>query len=61
MFLPSICVHNITRERKTSEKQGRPGSIRHVSGRKVDIGGKGPIFKYIRTKPESKFLTSKDV
>ena len=38
-FLPSVGVHNNTRERKTSEKRGRPGSIHHVSGRKVDIGG----------------------
>ena len=36
--LPSVCVHNNTREQKTSKKQGRPGSIHHVSGRKVGRG-----------------------
>ena len=42
------------------EKWGRPGSIHHVSGHEVDIGGEGPIFKYIRTKVESEFLTGQD-
>ena len=41
LFLPSVCVHNNTRERKTSKKQGRPGSIHHMSGREVDVGGGG--------------------
>ena len=50
-FLPPICIHNNnTQEQKTGEKRERPGSIHHVSGREVDIGGEGPIFKYIRTK-----------
>ena len=40
-FVPSVCVHNNTQERKTGEKWGRLGSIHHVSGRKVDIGGEG--------------------
>ena len=40
-FLPSVCVHNNTRERKTGKKQGRPGSIHHVSGHEVDVGGRG--------------------
>ena len=43
-FLPSVCVHNNTRERKTGEKWGRPGSVDHVSGCEVDVGGEGPIF-----------------
>ena len=60
LFLPSVCVHNNTRERKTIERWGRPGSIHHVSGCEVDVGGEGPIFKYIRTKLESEFLTGKD-
>ena len=60
LFLPSICIHNNTQERKTGEKRGRPGSIHHVSGREVDVGGEGPIFKYIRTKLESEFLTGQD-
>ena len=30
-FLPSVCIHNKTQERKTSEKQGRPGTIHHVN------------------------------
>ena len=61
-FLPSVCVHNNTREWKTGEKRGRSGSIHHVSGREVDVGGEGPIFKYIhvRTKLESEFLTVQD-
>ena len=59
-FLPSVCVHNNTRERKTGKKQGRLGIIHHVSGCKVDVGGEGPIFKYVRTKLESKFLTGQD-
>ena len=29
-------------------------------GREVDVGGEGPIFKYIRTKLESEFLTGQD-
>ena len=59
-FLPSVCVHNNTRERKTGEKRGRPGSIHHVSGREVDVGGEGPIFKYVHTKLESNFHTGQD-
>ena len=43
-YLSFNCVHNNTREWKTGEKRGRPGSIHHVSGRKVDIGGEGLIF-----------------
>ena len=39
---------------------GRPGSIHHVSGREVDVGGEGPIFKFKRTKLESEFLTGQD-
>ena len=58
LFLPSVCVHNNTQEQKTGEKQGRPGSIHHVSGREVDVGGReGPIFK---SKLESEFLTGQD-
>ena len=41
LFFPFLCVHNNTRERKTSEKRPRSGSIHHVSGRKVDVGGGG--------------------
>ena len=33
-------------------KQGRPGSIHHVSGRKVDLGGEGPIFKFLTSQDE---------
>ena len=56
-FLPSVYVHNNTRERKTGEKRGRPGSIHHVSGHEVEVGGEGPIFKYIL---EREFLTGQD-
>ena len=38
-FLPSVCVHNNTRERKTSEKRGRPGSIHHVNDVRWTRGG----------------------
>ena len=59
-FLPSVCVHNNTWDRKTGKKWGRPGRIRHVSGHEVDVGGEGPIFNYIRTKLKSEFLTGQD-
>ena len=59
-FFSSVCVHNNTWERKTGEKRGRPGSIHHMSGREVYIGGEGPIFKYIRSKLESEFLAVQD-
>ena len=59
-FLPSVCVDNNTWERKTGEKRGRPGSIHHVSGREVDVGGEGLIFKYAHTELESKFLTGQN-
>ena len=59
-FLLSVRIHNNIRERNTSKKRGRPGSIHHMSGREVDVGGDGLIFKYIRTKLESEFLTSQD-
>ena len=51
-FLFSVCVHN---SMETSENQGRPGSIHHVSVR----GEEGPIFKYVHTKLESDFLLIK--
>ena len=61
-FLPSVCVsvcvHNNTQERKTSEERERPGSIHRVSEHEVDVGGE--VFKYIRTKLESEFLTGQD-
>ena len=31
----------------TNKKQGRPGSIYHMCGREVDVGGEGPTFKYV--------------
>ena len=47
---------------RSGEKQGRPGSIHHVSGREGGRKGAGGrlIFNYIRTKLESEFLTSQD-
>ena len=45
---------------ESSEKQGSPGSIHHMSGHEVDVSGEGPIFKYVCTKLESEFLTSHD-
>ena len=61
-FLLSVCVHNNTQNRKLGEKlkRGRPRSIHHVSGSKVDVGGEGPIFKNIRAKLESEFLTGQE-
>ena len=55
-----LCAHYNTWERKTGKKRERPGSIHHMSGREVDIGGEGPIFKCIRTKLESEFFTGQD-
>ena len=37
--LSSVCVHNNTR----AEDQGRPGSIHHMSGCEVDVGGEGAV------------------
>ena len=51
-FPPSISVRNITWKQKTGK------AWEHVSGREVDIGGEGPIFKYLCTKLKSRFLTS---
>ena len=34
-----------TQEQNTDEKQGRSGSIHHMSRCAVDVGGEGPIFK----------------
>ena len=59
LFLPSICIQNNTREWKIGEKRRRPGNIHNVSGCKVNVGGEGPIFKYVRTKLESNFLLVK--
>ena len=36
------------------------GAIHHMSGHEVDVGGEGPLFKYVHTKLESKFLTGQD-
>ena len=33
--------------RRAGKKQGRSGLIHHVSGREVDVGGEGLIFKYV--------------
>ena len=45
---------------ETSEKQERPDSIHHVSGCELDVGEEGAIFKYVRTKLESEFLTNQN-
>ena len=50
----SIIIHRIGRQGEL--KQGRPGNIYHVSGCKMDVGGKGLIFIYIHTKLENEFL-----
>ena len=42
--------------RLAKKKRGRPESIHHMSGRKVDGGGKEPI---VDTKLESVFFTVK--
>ena len=34
------------------QKQERPDLIHNVSGRKVDVGGEGRIFKYVTNKLE---------
>ena len=43
---PFFCVQNNTREWKTSENQGRPGSIHHVSGCKLDVREEGSRCTY---------------
>ena len=53
-FLPSICVHNNTQEQKIGEKRGRPGSIHHVSGRKVDVGREGHVKIFLRSRIPTK-------
>ena len=48
MFLPSVCIHNKTREWKTNKKVGWPGSIHHVSGCEVNVGGGWAVkLKYV--------------
>ena len=37
-------------------KWGRPGTIHHVSGHKVDMGGRGQNSKYVHTKQKASFL-----
>ena len=62
-FLLSICIHNNTWERKTSKNGEGLGAFdhhHHISGCEVDVGGEGPIFKYVTPKLESEFLTSQD-
>ena len=55
-FLPSFYVHSNTWERKTGEKQGRPGSFHHMNdiwwmrgGRR----GEGPILN-LKTKVKTR-------
>ena len=48
-FLPSVCVHINTRERKT----GKAWEHSSRSECELDVGEEGPIFKYVRTKLES--------
>ena len=59
-YLPFLPVNHNKRNWKTGEKQGRPGSIHHMCGYKVDAGGEGLTFKYICTKLESGFHTGQD-
>ena len=57
-------VYNLPRVMSTLQQlclqSGRPRSIHHVSGREVDVGEEGPIFKNMCTKLESEFLTGQD-
>ena len=55
---PPPCLPS--REWKTGEKRERCESIRNASGHEVDVGGEGPIFKNVRTKLESEFLTGQN-
>ena len=43
-----------------AEVQGRPGLIHRRSGHEVNVGGEGPIFKYVHTKLECEFLAGQD-
>ena len=47
LFWFSVCVHSNAWEWKTGEKRGRPGSIHHVSGLKVDVEGGGGGYSNI--------------
>ena len=58
-FLPSICVYNNTQERMIGEKWGRPGNIRHMSGRMVDIGGRGRCSNMYALNLKASFFTCK--
>ena len=51
-----VFVQYITRNRKNSKKSGRPGLIHHVSGREVDIGGRG---QYLNINLKAGFLPVK--
>ena len=59
-FLPSICVHNNTREQKTGKKTGMAWEHSSREWMRDGCRGEGPIFKYIRSKLESEFLTGPD-
>ena len=47
-----FCSHA---RRAAKKKWQRPGSFHHMNGHEVDVGGEVLIFKYVRTKLESRF------
>ena len=49
LLLPSVCLHNNTRERKTCEKWGRPGSIHHVNDVRWTRGGQEVDKRWTRS------------
>ena len=44
-FLPSICVHNNTREQKIGEKRRRPARIHHMNDVRWTWGGGAQLPK----------------
>ena len=49
----------ITQKQKNGEKQGRPGLIHHVSGRKVDVAGGADIQICTNSTQKMSFLPVK--
>ena len=52
-FVIQFTLSIIHRSGKAVKNGRRPGLIHHMSGREVDVGGKGLMFKYVPTKLES--------
>ena len=58
-YLP-FAFTKIHRSGRPAKKRGRPGSIHHMSGCEVDVGGRADIQICIHTKLENDFHTGQD-